>query len=155
IDLGLRGMLYVELSCRTMKRDAHSGDAHALPNAAWRLLRAVASLKDETEHVLVSGFYDSVRPLSAKKKAFIDRIPPPDPSWAEDLGVREFVGGRKPEAIAAAVFSPTCNIAGFTAGYGGPGAKTVIPAHASCKIDFRLVPDQEPGAVARQLRAHL
>lgn len=155
IDLGLRGMLYVELHCRTMKCDAHSGDAQALPNAAWRLLRAVASLKDENEHVLVSGFYDSVRPLSATTKALVERIPPPDPSWAESLGVREFVGGRKPEALAGAVFSPTCNIAGFTSGYGGPGSKTIIPSEATCKIDFRLVPDQEPAVVARQLRAHL
>ena len=155
IDLGLRGMLYVELHCRTMKRDAHSGDAHALPNAAWRLLRAVASLKDENEHVLVSGFYDSVRPLSAGTKALVERIPPPDPSWAEGLGVRGFVAGREPDALAGAVFSPTCNIAGFTAGYGGPGSKTIIPSQATCKIDFRLVPDQEPDIVARQLRVHL
>src|SRR5215469_12811491 len=155
IDLGLRGMLYVELTCRTMTRDAHSGDAHALPNAAWRLLRAVASLKDETEHVLVAGFYDSVRPLSAKTKTFLERIPPPDPSWAKSLGVREFAGGRAREMLAAAVFEPTCNVAGFSAGYAGPGAKTVIPSQASCKIDFRLVPDQEPDAIARLLRGHL
>jgi len=155
IDLGLRGMLYVELTCRTMVRDAHSGDAHALPNAAWRLLRAVVSLKDEDENVLISGFYDSVRPLSAVTKALIERIPPPDHSWAENLGVRKFAGDRKPEALAGAVFSPTCNIAGVTAGYSGPGAKTVIPSHASCKIDFRLVPDQDPDIVARQLRNHL
>lgn len=155
IDLGLRGMFYVELTCRTMTRDAHSGDAHALPNAAWRLLRAVASLKDANERVLVSGFYDSVRPLSAKTRSFIERIPPPDPSWAMSLGVREFVGRRKPEALAGAVFEPTCNIAGFSAGYAGPGAKTVIPSLASCKIDFRLVPDQEPDVIERQLRAHL
>lgn len=155
VDLGLRGLLYVELSCRTMRTDAHSGDAHALPNAAWRLLRAVASLKDENERVLISGFYDSVRPLSAKTRAFIDKIPPPDPSWAAGLGVRGFVGGRAPEALAGAVFSPTCNIAGFTAGHSGPGAKTVIPSSASCKIDFRLVPDQDPEVIARRLRAHL
>ena len=155
IDLGLRGMLYVELTCRTMKNDAHSGDAHALPNAAWRLLRAVASLKDDKERVLISGFYDSVRPLSAKTKAFLARVPPPDLSWADSLGVREFAGGRSPDSLAGAVFEPTCNIAGFTAGYSGSGAKTVIPSQASCKIDFRLVPDQEPGIVARQLRAHL
>lgn len=155
IDLGLRGMLYVELQCRTMKRDAHSGDAHALPNAAWRMLRAVASLKDDDERVLVPGFYDSVRPLSARTKALIEQIPPPDPSWADSLGVRGFVGGRTRESIAGAVFSPTCNIAGFTAGYGGPGSKTVIPSHATCKIDFRLVPDQDPAVISRQLRAHL
>ena len=155
IDLGLRGMLYVELTCRTMTRDAHSGDAHALPNAAWRLLRAVASLKDEDERVLIPGFYESVRPLSAKTRAFTERIPPPDPSWAKSLGVRGFAGGRKPEALAGAVFEPTCNIAGFSAGHAGPGAKTVIPSQASCKIDFRLVPDQEPDVVERRLRAHL
>jgi acetylornithine deacetylase/succinyl-diaminopimelate desuccinylase-like protein len=155
IALGLRGMLYVELIAKTMSRDAHSGDAHALPNAAWRLLRALSSLKDEHERILIDGFYGSVRPPSATTTALLERIPSPGPGWRKDLGIRTFAGARHDDELAAAVFSPTCNIAGFTSGYGGPGAKTVIPSQAACKIDFRLVPDQEPNAVADLLRTHL
>lgn len=155
IALGLRGMLYVELRVRTMSRDAHSGDAHALPNAAWRLIRAVAALKDERERVSIAGFYDDVRPPSGAIAELLSKIPSPGPRWRSELGVRSFAGGRDDAALAAAVFSPTCNISGIASGYDGPGMKTVIPSEARCKIDFRLVPDQDPTAIAAAARMHL
>src|SRR5207245_11011467 len=59
------------------------------------------------------------------------------------------------EAKGASVFDPTCNVCGIESGYNGPGSKTVIPAEATGKIDFRLVPDQGPIKIAALLRAHL
>ena len=53
------------------------------------------------------------------------------------------------------LFDPTCTISGLTSGYQGPGSKTVLPAEASAKVDFRLVPDQEPAEIIRLLRRHL
>jgi len=53
------------------------------------------------------------------------------------------------------LFEPTCNIAGLTSGYGGPGTKTVLPARAIAKIDFRLVPDQNPERILESLRSYL
>ena len=44
---------------------------------------------------------------------------------------------------------------GFHTGYGGPGIKTVLPAEATAKLDFRLVPDQDPADILEKLRAHL
>src|SRR6185436_16622233 len=58
IAVGFRGMLYVEYSVESMKVDAHSANAHALPSAAWRLVKALASLKDENGRILIPGFYD-------------------------------------------------------------------------------------------------
>jgi acetylornithine deacetylase/succinyl-diaminopimelate desuccinylase-like protein len=155
IWLGLRGMLYVELRSRTMSRDAHSGDAHALPNAVWRLMWAVASLKDPDEHVAIAGFYDAVRQPSETARTMLERMPSPAEAWRTELGVRRFAGARSDESLAASVFLPTANICGFSGGYDGTGMKTVIPSHATCKIDFRLVPDQDPNEIARQLRRHL
>jgi acetylornithine deacetylase/succinyl-diaminopimelate desuccinylase-like protein len=155
IGLGVRGLLYVELRVRTMSRDAHSGDAHALPNAVWRLLWAVASLKDSNERVAIPEFYDSVQEPSGTVRAMLERIPSPAAAWRAELGVRTFAGGRSDESLPAAVFSPTANLCGFSAGYDGPGMKTVIPSHATCKMDFRLVPDQDPRDIARRLRDHL
>jgi acetylornithine deacetylase/succinyl-diaminopimelate desuccinylase-like protein len=53
------------------------------------------------------------------------------------------------------VFEPTCTICGLTSGYQGEGAMTVLPAEASAKVDFRLVPDQTPQEVLEKLRKHL
>ncbi len=65
LALGYRGVLGVELFVETMTRDAHSGGAHILPNAGWRLVRLLEALKDENEHIKITGFYDNVRPPSA------------------------------------------------------------------------------------------
>jgi acetylornithine deacetylase/succinyl-diaminopimelate desuccinylase-like protein len=69
--------------------------------------------------------------------------------------VKEFVGGMKGRDLDQAVFNPTCNIDGLTAGYQGAGMKTVIPARATAKIDIRLVPDQDPEDIFARLRLHL
>lgn len=156
--LGPRGLLYVELAVSTMTRDAHSGSAHVLPNAAWRLLRALATLKDERERVLIPGFYDDALPMSDRERVIIERYYDGGAAEAASraaYGIEQFVNGLSGLAWTEAVFNPTCNVAGLTAGYQGPGSKTVIPAQASAKVDFRLVPDQDPRDILTKLRRHL
>jgi acetylornithine deacetylase/succinyl-diaminopimelate desuccinylase-like protein len=156
--LGPRGLLYVELAVTTMRRDAHSGSAHVLPNAAWRLLRALSTLKGDDERVLIPGFYDDALPLSDRERALIKDFYDDGAAEASSratFGVERFVNGLTGLAWTEAVYQPTCNIAGLTAGYQGPGSKTVIPAHASAKVDFRLVPNQDPRDILAKLRAHL
>jgi acetylornithine deacetylase/succinyl-diaminopimelate desuccinylase-like protein len=153
--LGRRGVLSVELAAETLARDAHSGAAHMLPNAAWRLVRALASLKDGDEHIRIPGWYDAAKGPDSEDEAILDAMNDPEPGLREQFGVRDFVGGRKGRALEAAVFNPTANIGGITAGYQGPGMKTVIPARATAKLDFRLVPDQDPEDLLEKLKAHL
>jgi acetylornithine deacetylase/succinyl-diaminopimelate desuccinylase-like protein len=153
--LGYRGILYVQLSAETMTRDAHSGAAHQLPNAAWRLLWALDSLKGPDERVLIPGFYDDVNPPSHLDLTHLDALPDPKDWYRAEHGVREFVRGQAGRDLNRSVFQPTCNVDGLTAGYQGEGNKTVIPAQASAKVDFRLVPDQSPLDVLEKLRAHL
>jgi acetylornithine deacetylase/succinyl-diaminopimelate desuccinylase-like protein len=155
VSLGRRGILAVELAVRTMDRDAHSGQAHVLPSAAWRLLRALGTLKGPDERILIPGFYEAVRPPSPRDLELLEALPDDDALLRTTYGVTAFVGGRSGRALSRAVFEPTCNIQGLAAGYQGPGSKTVIPARASAKLDFRLVPDQDPEAVFALLRAHL
>ncbi|MBM3131172.1 MAG: M20/M25/M40 family metallo-hydrolase [Chloroflexi bacterium] len=153
--LGRRGVLSVELAARTLNFDAHSGAASMLPNAAWRLVNALASLKDGDERMRIPGFYDHARPASPRDLELCDALPDRETWLRKNFGVKEFVGGRKNKALNRAVFQPTCNIAGITTGYQGKGMKTVTPAHASAKLDFRLVPDQDPDDIFKKLRAHL
>jgi acetylornithine deacetylase/succinyl-diaminopimelate desuccinylase-like protein len=158
--LGVRGILYVQLEVETLKMDAHSGGANRFPNAAWRLVRALNTLKDENEHILIPGFYDNIVPASALDHQLIDAIPPDELAQNEQelrdhFIVDDFVLHRTGKELELCVFEPTCNIAGITSGFQGEGLKTVIPAKASAKIDFRLLPKQDPQDILKKLRAHL
>jgi acetylornithine deacetylase/succinyl-diaminopimelate desuccinylase-like protein len=155
VSLGKRGILYVELAVEVMLRDAHSGGASVLPNAAWRLLWALNSLKGPDERIRIPGFYDQALPPTAVDEALLAQLPSDEEEMRRDYGVTTFVRGATGAAFKRAVFEPTCNIAGITTGYQGAGMKTVIPAQATAKVDFRLVPDQDPDDILAKLRAHL
>jgi len=155
---GLRGICYVELSVECLTRDVHSGIGGSIfPNAAWRLTWALASLKGKDGRIRIPGFYDPVRPPTARDRELMSLAPDMAEDYRARYGVKEFLRGMKggPELSIAEVFEPTCTICGLTAGYQGKGSKTVLPARASAKVDFRLVPDMTPDQVLKQLRAHL
>lgn len=155
LTLGMRGICYVQYNVQTMGRDAHSGSAHLLPNAAWRLVRALNSVKDENERVLIPGFYDGVRGMTDLDREIFAGRENNHVAMRESYGIASFVLGVDGLAASEAVFNPTANIAGIAGGYEGAGPKTVIPARAMAKMDFRLVPDQDPEDIVEKLRAHL
>jgi acetylornithine deacetylase/succinyl-diaminopimelate desuccinylase-like protein len=156
--LGLRGICYVELSVQTASQDVHSGLGGSIfPNAAWRLVWALNSLKGPDERIRIPGFYDAVQPPSGLDIELMSALPETSGEYRQRYGLDHFLKGLVDgvELRLAEVFEPTCTICGLTSGYQGPGSKTVLPAHASAKVDFRLVPDQTPKQVLEQLRAHL
>ena len=155
---GLRGICYVELSVETGTLDAHSGVGGSIfPNAAWRLVWALASLKGPDERIRIPGHYDEVRPPTARDRELMEALPEVADEYRARYGLAGFLRGMKggPELRIAEVFEPTCTVCGLNSGYQGPGSKTVLPARASAKVDFRLVPDQTPERVVKRLRAHL
>ncbi len=156
--LGLRGICYVELSVQTAAIDVHSGLGGSIfPNAAWRLNWALSTLKDQEEHIRLPGFYDPILPPSERDLQMLSELPPVREEYQSRYGIDKFLKDyqNETELRVASVFEPTCTICGLTSGYQGPGSKTILPAKASAKIDFRLVPDQTPKQVLKQLREHL
>jgi acetylornithine deacetylase/succinyl-diaminopimelate desuccinylase-like protein len=156
--LGLRGICYVELEVETANQDVHSGIGGSIfPNAAWRLIWALNTLKDSDENILIPGFYDDVLPPTEEDIQFFQELPDKAKQYHDQYGIEAFLGGLQGgvELAVAEVFHPTCTICGLTSGYQGPGSKTVLPAKASAKIDFRLVPDQKPEKILALLREHL
>jgi acetylornithine deacetylase/succinyl-diaminopimelate desuccinylase-like protein len=154
----MRGICYVELSVRTADIDAHSGLGGSIfPNAAWRLIWALRSIKGTDERIRLPGHYDDVVPPSAHDLQLMEAMPEVAEELKERYGVEYFLndltGGV--ELRLAEVFEPTCTICGFTSGYQGEGGKIVLPAFASAKVDFRLVPDQKPENVLISLRTYL
>jgi acetylornithine deacetylase/succinyl-diaminopimelate desuccinylase-like protein len=155
---GLRGICYVQLSVKTADLDIHSGlGGSIIANAAWRLTWALASLKDRNERILIPGYYDDVKPPTARDRALLAALPDHADEYRRRYGVTSFLRGVQGGAALheQEVFEPTCTICGLTSGYQGAGSKTVLPALASAKVDFRLVPDQTPEKVVAALRAHL
>jgi acetylornithine deacetylase/succinyl-diaminopimelate desuccinylase-like protein len=155
--LGLRGLCYVELSVETASTDVHSGLGGSIfPNAAWRLVWALNTLKGQDERILLPGHYDKVRPPTERDIELMEALPDLDEDYKNRYGVRSFLKGYSGLDLKVnEIFQPTCTICGLTSGYQGPGSKTVLPARASAKVDFRLVPDQDPSDVLKSLRAHL
>lgn len=154
---GFRGMLYVEYTVEVMKRDAHSGFAHALPSGTWRLLKALSSIKDEQGRVLIPGFYEHVRgPNESEKQALQAKVDPDlEEKYLEMYGINSFLHDKRGYELELEVFEPTANIAGFLSGYTEEGVKTVLPAKAMAKMDFRLVPEQNPDDILEKLKSHL
>ena len=157
-SLGMRGICYIELSVQTASQDVHSGLGGSIfPNASWRLIWALNSLKGPDERIRIPGFYDHVIKPSPRDIELMKALPETSDEYRQRYGLNGFLKGLQGgvELRLAAVFEPTCTICGLTSGYQGPGSKTVLPAKASAKVDFRLVPDQSPEEVVKLLRAHL
>ena len=156
LTLGVKGLLYVELECESAATDTHSSYAPVVPNPAWRLVWALNTLKDAREQVHLRGFYDRVRPALEEELQALRALPDETESYKRTFGVEMFVGEATGfEFRRRLVMEPSCNVDGMVTGYTGPGAKTITPAVARVKLDFRLVPDQEPEEVLASLRAHL
>jgi acetylornithine deacetylase/succinyl-diaminopimelate desuccinylase-like protein len=107
-------------------------------------------------NIKIEGFYDrAIKPTEADRQ-MMAKIDPEVEKRRKLVGFEKLVRDPRPEqVIEQMLFLPTCNVAGIASGYQGPGSKTVLPAEAMAKLDFRLVPDQDPNEVLAQLRKHL
>jgi len=156
--LGLRGICYVELSVETASIDVHSGLGGSIfPNAAWRLTWALSTLKGPDERIRIPVWYDDILPPTARDRELMAAQPDLAEEYKSRYGVKNFLNGLTGglELAMTEVFEPTCTICGLTSGYQGPGSKTVLPAQASAKIDFRIVQGQTIEKCLALLRQHL
>jgi len=156
IALGLKGVLHLELRATAANVDLHSSLATIVPNAAWRLVWALASLKSADDVITVDGLMDEVFTPDDEQLELLAAIPIAEETMKADLGItafnRDLTGI---ELLKKHLYEPTCTIQGISTGYGGAGLKAVSPCEASAKIEFRLVPNLEPERVLELLRAHL
>ena len=156
IVAGLRGVGHFTIRLTAANRDLHSGEYGGLmPNPAQGIAELVASLHNPDGSIAVSGFRDGIEPPTAEEKRLAELCVPSKESCERDLGVAP-VGGQVGRTAAERVsFDPTIEVNGIHSGYGGPGAKTVIPCEAVAKLSMRYVPGQSPRAAFDAVRAHL
>jgi succinyl-diaminopimelate desuccinylase len=153
ITYGLRGIAYYELTLFGPRQDLHSGTfGGGVTNPAGTLVSLLAALKDADGRIQVPGFYDDVVPLTDAEREQFRKLPFDETDFHRQLAVDGSWGEAGFTNIERRWARPTCDVNGLTSGYQGEGAKTVLPARASAKLSFRLVPNQDPLKLTQALQ---
>jgi len=153
ITYGLRGIAYFELRVHGPKMDLHSGSfGGAVTNPGLALARILTEIKTPDGRIQLPGFYDSVVDLEDSERKMWASLGFSDTKFAEQLGVNALTGETGYTTLERRWARPTFDVHGLLGGYQGEGGKTVIPSWNGAKISFRLVPNQYPATVAKQLR---
>ena len=156
IRLGKKGNLAVELSAVTMAKDSLSYRAAILPNAAWRLVRALSTMIDENDRCTIDGFQELVQKPTPQEAALVESIPFSEQDVCRAFGIDNLNGGLSGvDASMAEVFDPVAVLCKLSAGFPSEGFKAVLPSSAKAHLEFQLVPDQTPENVLRLIREHL
>jgi acetylornithine deacetylase/succinyl-diaminopimelate desuccinylase-like protein len=151
--VGLRGIVYGELTVDGAQHDLHSGVYGGVaPNPLQAVGEILSALKDRDGRFQIPGFTDNVRPPTDAEREAWSSLPFDEKVYREtEVGVRELVGEPEYGTLERLWARPTIEVHGISGGFTGEGAKTVIPARAVAKISARLVADQDPGEAESQL----
>ena len=154
ICVGLRGMVYGELIVQGAGHDLHSGVyGGAVPNPIMAIAEILTALKDREGHIRIPGFYDRLKPPSAKEREAWARLPFNEREYKEkEIEVKDLTGEPEIPLFERLWARPTLEVHGIRGGFIGEGAKTVIPARAVAKVSTRLVPDQRPNEAIDQIK---
>ncbi|XVJ66474.1 MAG: dipeptidase [Lacibacter sp.] len=152
IDIGVRGLSYIEVEVTGPNRDLHSGVyGGAVANPITMLAKMIASCHDENNHITIPGFYDDVVVATEEERKLMDAAPFDAKEYADDLGVQELWGEKGYSTNERTGIRPTLELNGIWGGYTGEGAKTVLPSKAYAKISARLVPNQSSEKITEKL----
>jgi len=147
--VGLRGLIYLEVEASGPAHDLHSGlYGGAAPNPVFGLIELLAKVKDAEGVIRLPGIYDDVQPPAPAEKASWESLPfDEDEFLRAEVGSTKLTGERGYSVLERIWARPAFEVHGIAGGFTGAGAKTVIPASATAKVSFRLVPKQDPGKV--------
>ncbi len=156
LDVGLRGLSYIEVEVTGPNRDLHSGVyGGAVANPITILAKMIATLHDENNHITIPGFYDDVLESTAAERELMAKAPFDEKEYKDDLGIKELWGEKGYSTNERTGVRPTLELNGIWGGYTGEGAKTVLPSKAFAKISARLVPNQKSDKIADLLIKHM
>jgi acetylornithine deacetylase/succinyl-diaminopimelate desuccinylase-like protein len=156
INLGFKGIAFLELRAYGARTDLHSKWGGIVPNPAWRLVQALATVVSPKGVITIDGFSSHVAPLTTEDRQMLKRIELDEAGLRKEFRIGGWVHGMTGRELAKElIFGPTCTICGIRTGHTDAGAKTILPGAATARLDFRLVPDLTPALVVKLLRAHL
>jgi len=152
IDIGVRGLSYIEVEVTGPNRDLHSGVyGGAVANPITMLAKMIASCHDENNHITIPGFYDDVIESTSEERAKMALAPFNENEFKTDLGVEKLWGEKTYTTNERTGIRPTLEVNGIWGGYTGEGAKTVLPSKAFAKISCRLVPNQSSTVITEKI----
>lgn len=158
VELGLKSVLFIELTARGGKKDIHSLNFPLVPSPPWDLIHALSTIMDRHRKILIKDWYEGLYVLGKEE---IDLINEKNErinldTLKNEFGLDKFVLNRKGvDAIKARTYEPTANIQGIISGYTGPGTKTIVPSEARVRLDFRLLPHMNPQLCIKRIKKHL
>ena len=156
ISLGFKGITVLELRAHGARADLHSKWGAIVPNPAWRLVQALATITSPKGVITIDGFSSHLAPISADDAEALQAIELDEVGLKKEFRIGGWVRSMKgPALVKEHIFGPTCTICGIQTGHTDAGAKTVLPSSAMARLDFRLVPDLTPSLVLELLREHL
>ena len=156
VTYGLRGLNYYQIEITGAAQDLHSGVfGGAVPNPLTILCELFAKLHDKHFRVTVPGFYNDVAKLSKAERKTLNGLPWKAKDFKKTVGAPGLCGEKGFSVVEQVWCRPTFELNGLWGGYMGEGAKTVIPAKAWAKFSTRLVPDQDPDKIAKQVEKHI
>lgn len=153
LTFGARGISEITLTVFGPNYAQHSGHyGNWAPNPAVRLSQLIASMKDENERVTIPGFYDGIS-ISDEVKAVLDVVPDHEAYINKRLGVAKGTGVAP--TYQESLQYPSLNVRGFSSGWVGAEARTIVPATAIAEIDIRLVVESDPDRLISLVRDHI
>ncbi|MGL6022382.1 MAG: dipeptidase [Chitinophagaceae bacterium] len=156
IDVGVRGLSYIEVEVTGPNRDLHSGTyGGAIANPITILCQMIASLHDKNNHITIPHFYEEVATISKKERTEMAKVPYNETTYKKELGIKEVWGEKGFTTTERTGIRPTLEVNGIWGGYIGEGSKTVLPSKAYAKISCRLVPNQQTDKISKLLIHHL
>ena len=152
IDIGVRGLSYIEIEVTGPNRDLHSGVyGGAVANPITILSKMIAACHDENNHITIPGFYDDVIESTDAERAKMAEAPFDLNEFKQDLGIANVWGEKGYSTNERTGIRPTLEVNGIWGGYTGEGAKTVLPSKAFAKISCRLVPNQSATIITEKV----
>jgi acetylornithine deacetylase/succinyl-diaminopimelate desuccinylase-like protein len=152
IDIGVRGLSYIEVEVTGPNRDLHSGVyGGAVANPITTLAKMIAACHDENNHITIPGFYDDIIEATTEERAKMAKAPFDEAEYKADLGVSSLWGEKGYTTNERTGIRPTLEVNGIWGGYQGEGAKTVLPSKAFAKISCRLVPNQSSVKITEKI----
>jgi acetylornithine deacetylase/succinyl-diaminopimelate desuccinylase-like protein len=156
ISLGFKGITFLELRAHGARSDLHSKWGAIVPNPAWRLVQALATITSPKGVITIDGFSSHIAPITTQDAEALKAIELDEAGLKREFRIGNWVRSLKGTALVKEhIFGPTCTICGIQTGHTDAGPKTVLPSTAMARLDFRLVPDLTPALVGKLLREHL